>query len=248
VKADVPPRKPGLLIPSLFVLAAFAVLMTLGIWQLARLEWKENLIATLTKRQAASAVTLSPRSEWPKLNAADDEFRRVSVRAEFVPGSEARVYSGGAGLRDDIKSPGYFAFAPARLPDGSTIVINRGHVDNPSPDASLKPLGLSEGAVDLVGVLRWPQPAGVFIAPYSEPQDLWFARDPVAMAARYGWGEVAPFYVELESPVPPGGVPRPGKLTVKLRNDHLGYAMTWFGLSAALLIMFGVWAARRERG
>ena len=78
-----------------------------------------------------------------------------------------------------------------------------------------------EGAVDIVGVLRWPEQPGSFVAPYSERQDLWFVRDHRAMAARYGWGEVAPFYVEMESPAPAGGVPRPGRLTVKLRNDHL---------------------------
>ena len=87
-------------------------------------------------------------------------------------------------------------------------------------------------AIDIVGALRWPEQPGWFVTPYSERQDLWFARDHRAMAARYGWGEVAPFYVEMESPAPPGGVPRPGPLTVKLRNDHFGYALTWFGLAA----------------
>ena len=97
--------------------------------------------------------------------------------------------------------------------------------------------------LDIVGALRWPEQPGWFVTPYSERQDLWFARDHRAMAARYGWGEVAPFYIEQESPAPPGGVPRPGPLTVKLRNDHLGYALTWFGLAAVLLVSFGFRAA-----
>jgi cytochrome oxidase assembly protein ShyY1 len=236
----------GILLPSLVALVAFAVLVGLGLWQLDRLAWKQALIATLDTRLSAPAVPLPPRAQWPRLDPGSDEFRRVSLTAIFPRDSEARVYSGGAGLRDDVKGPGYFAFAPARLPDGATVVVNRGHVDNPNPDASLKPIGLSDAPRDLVGVLRWPEQPGLFVAPYSERQDLWLLRDPRAMAARYGWGEVAPFYVEQESPAPPGGVPRPGPIA-ELRNDHFGYAMTWFGLAVVLLVMFGVWVARRER-
>ena len=237
----------SLRVPGLVALAAFAVLIALGVWQLERRAWKEGLIATLAERLAAPPVSFPPRERWQNLEPAADEFRRVAMRASFSPGSEARIYSGGAGLRDDVKGPGYFAFAPARLADGSTVVVNRGHVDNPNPDASLKPIGVSDAAVDLVGVIRWPEQPGWFVAPYSERQDLWFARDHRAMAARYGWGAVAPFYVEQESPAPPGGVPRPGALTVKLRNDHFGYAMTWFGLAAVLVVVFGFWAVSRER-
>jgi cytochrome oxidase assembly protein ShyY1 len=245
--ADEPRRQRSVLIPSLFTVAAFCALIGLGVWQLERLAWKEALIASLAKRVSAPPVPLPPRIDWPKLDPAEDEFRRVSLRVQFIAGSEARVYSGGAGLREDIKGPGYFAFAPARLADGAAVVINRGHVTNPNPDASLKPIALPEGPVDLVGALRWPDRPGWFVTPYSERQDLWLVRDPVAMAARYSWGDVAPFYIEQESPVPSGGVPKPGPLTVKLRNDHFGYAMTWFGLAAVLAIMFGFWAVSRAQ-
>ena len=236
----------SLLLPGIVVATAFAVLIALGLWQLERKSWKENLIATLAERMSAPPSPLPPRAQWQNLAPAADEFRRITVRVQFAAAREARVYSGGSGLRDDVKSPGYFAFAPARLPGATTVVVNRGHVDNPSPDAALKPIALPESAVDIVGVLRWPEQPGSFVAAYSERQDLWFVRDHRVMAARYGWGEVAPFYVDMESPPPPGGVPRPGRLTVKLRNDHLGYAMTWFGLAAVLVVVFGFWAVRRR--
>jgi cytochrome oxidase assembly protein ShyY1 len=239
--------QPSLLVPGIAATVAFAILMALGFWQLERKAWKENLIATLAERMSASPSPLPPRGEWPSLTPTADEFRRVRMRAQFDPKHEARVYSGGAGLRDDVKAPGYFAFAPARLPDGSIVVINRGHVDNPNADASLKPIAVPESSIDIVGALRWPEPPGWFVTPYSKRQDLWFVRDHRAMAQRYGWGEVAPFYIEMESPAPTAGVPRPGRLTVKLRNDHFGYALTWFGLAAVLLGVFGVWAMRRRR-
>jgi cytochrome oxidase assembly protein ShyY1 len=196
---------------------------------------------------SAQPEPLMPRERWGNLAPALDEFRRVTVHGVFSPGREGRVYSGGAGLREDVKGAGYFTFSPLRLANGSSVVVNRGHVDNSNPDASLKPIALPDAAVEIVGALRWPEPPGLFVAPYSERQNLWFVRDYLAMASRYGWGEVAPFYIEMESPAPAGGVPRPGKLTVKLRNDHLGYAMTWFGLAAVLLGVFAFWLRSRRR-
>jgi cytochrome oxidase assembly protein ShyY1 len=67
-------------------------------------------------------------------------------------------------------------------------------------------------------------------------------RDPAAIAAAKGLGSVAPFYVEQETPTPPGGLPQPGKLTVSLPDNHLQYALTWFGLAAVLAGVFISWA------
>jgi cytochrome oxidase assembly protein ShyY1 len=245
VSADASRR--ALFIPGAVFATALAALLALGFWQLERKAWKEDLIATIDQRLRAVPSAVPARERWPDLAQQADEFRRVSLRARFLSGTEARVYSGGAALRDDVKGPGYFAFAAAQLEDGSLVVVNRGFVANPNPDASLKPLGLGDAPLDLVGVLRWPEPARFFVEAYSGRQDLWFVRDHRAMAARYGWGEVAPFYVEMESPGPPGGVPKPAPLAVNLRNDHFNYAMTWFGLAAVLAIAFGFWVRSRRR-
>jgi surfeit locus 1 family protein len=76
---------------------------------------------------------------------------------------------------------------------------------------------------------------------------LWFTRDHLAMARALGWGEVAPFYIDLEAPPPASGIPKPGPLTVHLKDDHLQYAITWFTLAGALLIAFGVWLRAQQR-
>jgi len=96
----------------------------------------------------------------------------------------------------------------------------------------------------MTGVMRWPEPRGYF-APGDDPgRNLWFVRDHLAIAAAKGWrerGEVAPFFIDLEMPMPPSGWPRPGALKVSIRNEHLQYAVTWYGLAGALTIMFVVW-------
>jgi surfeit locus 1 family protein len=244
-----------LLIPGLFALIGLVVLLGLGTWQLQRKAWKEALIATLDKRLNDAPIALPPASQRSSLNQAADEFTRVRFTGAFLPGRrlndterEARLYTGASALRTDIKSPGYFVFAPARLPDGSTVVVNRGYVADPHPTASTAPVPLPMGPVEAVGVIRWPEPPGWFDTVHSDADDLWFVRDPLAMAARNGWGFVAPFYIDMEAPVPPGGVPKPGSIQVHLRNEHLQYAITWYGLAAVLAVMFAIWAVRRRRG
>ena len=103
------------------------------------------------------------------------------------------------------------------------------------------------GTVDMVGVMRWPQPRGTF-SPNDDPgHNLWFVRDPVAIASAKGWGEVAPFFIELESPQPASGLPRAGTLNVNLRNEHLQYAITWYGLAAVVVVMFAFWLRGRNQ-
>jgi cytochrome oxidase assembly protein ShyY1 len=68
------------------------------------------------------------------------------------------------------------------------------------------------------------------------------------MAAAKGWGDVAPFFVELEGPRPPGGLPQPGALKANLRNEHLQYAITWYGLAIVVAVMFVLWLYSRRRG
>ena len=81
----------------------------------------------------------------------------------------------------------------------------------------------------------------------SRSKNLWFARDPAAMAAAKNWGNVAPFYVDQEAPLPPGGLPKAGPLKASLPNNHLQYAVTWYGLAAVILIAaLFFWRARRR--
>jgi cytochrome oxidase assembly protein ShyY1 len=95
--------------------------------------------------------------------------------------------------------------------------------------------------------MRWPETPGLFTPAGDPGRNLWFARDPAAMAAAKGLGAVAPFYIEQESPSVPGGLPQVGKLQPSLPNNHLGYALTWYGLALVLVVGFGVWATGRRR-
>jgi surfeit locus 1 family protein len=228
----------GLLVPSLL---AFAALIALGTWQLERKAWKEGLIASLGERLAAPPEALPAPGDWPSLARADDEYRRVRFSAVFDYAGEALVYGAASAFRPDVSGPGYWVFTPAQLAGGGIVIVNRGFVPEGRQDGATRRDGEVPGPITITGALRWPDRS--WFTPADEPaKNLWFARDPAAIAAAKGLGAVAPFYAEQESPVPPGGLPQPGRLVVQLANNHLQYAVTWFGLAAVLAAVFITWA------
>jgi len=244
-------RGRGVLGMTVFALAMTALLTGLGFWQLERRDEKHALVAALNARLAAEPVVLPPASEWPKLNAATDEFRRVRFTATFENKPDAMIYTSSSAVRSDIKSPGAWAFLPVRLATGEQIVVNAGFVPNEmqgraEEDRAVAPLLTGRPEV-LTGYLRFPEHPGLLTAHQNEARRLWFIRDIVGIAASLQWGSVAPFYIDLETPVPAGAGPKPGPLVPKLRDNHLQYAITWFGLALAVFGTFGFWLLGRRR-
>ena len=241
------PREGGrsLVLASILALVGLAVLIGLGTWQLERKAWKEGVIATLSDRLSAAPVPLPARENWPKLDPKRDEFRRVAFAAEFLHDKEVLVYTAGSSLRPDVSGAGYWVFTPARLLGGSIVLIDRGFIPEARKDPGARREGQVSGVIDIVGALRWPEPRGLFTPADSPGANLWFTRDPESVAQAKGLGPVAPFYVAMEQPAPPGGLPKPGVLHPNLPNNHLQYALTWFGLALTLVGVFGAWVMRR---
>ena len=230
---------------GLFTLAMVAFFIGLGVWQLQRRAEKHALIAALTERLAAEPAALPPPSQWGTLTPGPDEFRRVRFAATYAAGPDAMVYSSGSAVRDDISGPGTWAFLPARLSTGEIVVINAGFVQNTMQERAQQDRAVTRlvkgEPVAMTGYLRFPETAGVLTPAENLTQRLWFTRDHLSMAHALGWGDVAPFYIDLETPMPQSGIPKPGALEVHLKDDHMQYAITWFGLAGAVVIAFGVW-------
>ena len=200
-----------------------------------RLEWKTALIDTIEARRAAppaaypAALDPERRGEW--------EFTRVALTGRFRHDAEMRVlaqtHEGRVGAR---------LVAPLVLADGRAALVDRGWAPGDGAAAD-RPAG--EAAVE--GLLRGP-PAGNPFRPANRPEDgVWHWIDAPAMAKAAGLAPRA-FYVQAVGPAAPGGAPVPGGAALALRNDHLQYALTWFGLAAALMAVFLAFRRRARRG
>ncbi len=248
---DVTARRRSITGFGIATLVIVATLLSLGFWQLQRRTEKHALIAALDARLAEAPVALPPSDRWSAMSAATDEFRRVTFTATYKPQPDAMVYSSGSGVRPDVPGAVTWAFLPAALPNGATVVVNTGFVQNTmqdrvQQDRVAKTL-ITGAPVTMTGYLRYPETAGTLTPHEDVAKRLWFNRDQRAMASALGWGDVAPFYVDLEAPVPANGIPKPGPLVVRLKDDHMQYAITWFSLAAAVVIAFGVWTRGQKR-
>jgi len=240
--------------PAIFTLLILALLIGLGVWQLQRRVAKHALIATLAARVNAPPSPLPPAAQWPELRADRDEFRLVKFAATLDVDRQAQVYASGSALRTDVSGPGAWIFAPAHLAeasaDAASIVINRGFVPQQQDGRAVTPLSAATGSnspTEFIGYIRFPEQPGVLTPHEDAAKRLWFARDIGSMAQVSGWGPVAPFYIDLESPAPASGLPKPGPLEVHLRDEHMQYAITWFGLAFAVAIAFVVWFRGQRR-
>ena len=242
-------RRRGTRAFAAFTAVMIAIFIGLGVWQLQRRAEKHALIAALDARVGTPPVALPPPSQWRTLDAVHHEFRRVSFTATYAKLPDAMVYSAGSAVREDVSGPGTWAFLPARLPSGESVVIEAGFVANTMQQREVENRAVDKlvtgEPVVLTGYLRFPENAGLLTQAENRTTRLWFTRDHLAMASTLGWGAVAPFYIDLETPEPANGIPKPGPLTPHLRDEHMQYALTWFSLAAALVIAFGVWARGR---
>lgn len=234
-----------LVAPAAAAVIGFAVLLNLGFWQMNRLAWKEDLIAKVTRATSDAPVPSPTPEEWRQLSPEDD-YRRVFVQGTFLPG-EAFYYIALPDPKGPFGGPGVMVYSPFRSQDGWVLMVNRGFLPQDLPaDLRQKVLRPSAGPVRLTGLLRLDErPVWTTPAP-DRDESLWFARDTASMAAFLGAdiGRLAPFSIDLEQNFTPAdGLPQAGETIVTFKNDHLGYALTWFGLAATLLGVFLAYAA-----
>lgn len=241
------PRR-ALLVQGLVASGAVCGLVGLGLWQMQRLHWKEDLIARIAARAHAAPTALPAEREWPDLRPDDYDYRHVRLAGVFDHSKEALVFRGSADGKAGAGGPGYLVLTPLRLADGAIVIVNRGFTPLAARDPSKRIAGQIAGEVALTGLMRPPEPRNAFTPADIPAKGEWYTRDPAAIAAHFALTRVAPFSVDADAMNPPPAIgPAGGATVLSAPNNHLSYALTWFGLAATLVVVFAVYARRRLR-
>lgn len=216
---------------TIAVAVVFAILCGLGFWQLERLNWKLALIAQVESNMAAAPLSLDEALKLPPEQA---QYHRVTLRGTFDHAHEAYAFAttGGAAV--------YHVLTPFHTQDGRVLMVDRGAVPKDKLDPQSRAAANVDGPVQVTGVWRTPDPASGFSPPPDMGKRIWYVRDVTAMADAAGLKLAAPVVIEADATANPGGWPKGGATVVSFRNQHLGYAVTWFALAAGLLC---VWLA-----
>lgn len=227
-------------LPAILTIVMLSVLLMLGFWQVERLAWKQDLLARIAERQKASPLTLSSKADIAKLTKADDEYRRASLRGRYGRAQLfwfTQIENKPQGLpRQD--AAGYHVLVPFFLEDGTPLLLDRGFVParlKDTPDAN------PDMPQKLAVILRWPDGRGRFDNADKPNEGLVYVRDPEAIG-RYWQLAMPPFLAEAA--LPGKHWPRGGQTRMKIANNHLQYAGTWFGLAIVLVIISGLWHIR----
>lgn len=196
----------------------FAAFVALGIWQVYRLSWKLDLIARVDQRVHATAVAA------PVSASADDEYRKVTATGVFLNDKETFVQA------VTSLGAGFWVMTPLRTADGSLLLINRGLVPAEKRDPSHH--SQPAGPVSVTGLLRLTEPKGGFLRANDPADDRWYSRDVAAISAARHLDHVVPYFIDADATPSPGGFPVGGLTVIVFSNNHLVYAITWFGLAA----------------
>lgn len=248
MNADVPQHKSrGLLIPALMTLVALAVLVSLGLWQLERRDWKAEIIARIEARTSAAPVPVPPEAEWPAWSAEAGEYRRVTATGTFLHQHETPIHGIAPGDGPGRPLSGYYLLTPLQLASGAIIMVDRGFVPEPLRNPAARPGSQPAGEGTITGLLRAPETPNRF-SPANDPaRGEFYVRDPAAIAAARGLTRVAPFSIAVDADPSAGQWPRGGLTRLDIPDNHLQYALTWFGLAGTLLAVFAVYAFKRLR-
>ncbi|MGA8172967.1 MAG: SURF1 family protein [Methylocystis sp.] len=229
---------------SLLAAAAFALLLTLGVWQLRRLEWKESLISHIETRTTAAPTDPPLVGEWPRLRGEDYDYRHVRAEGRFDLAKKTQVFAQ-APAGDADREPGFFVLMPFELTNGGVVLVNRGFIAQSKTGAGAW-RSSPAGTTTITGWLRAPQSRNAFTPADDPGKGQWYTSDPLKIAAALGLVDPAPFVLQQENP--PGnedGLFRTAPDVSEIPNNHLSYAVTWFGLAAALAIIFAFYAKSR---
>ena len=229
----------------------------LGIWQLQRMVWKQDLIARVESRAHGDPIPLPAVDSWRGLNVDALEYQRVNMKGVFDHSAEVQT------LAVTELGPGYWVLTPllledervkdeplekGRLEKRGTVLINRGFVPNALRDPTVRSEQPPEEVVSITGLLRRSEPDGGFLRDNDPAANRWFSRDTRAIAqAKKLTAPVAPFFIDAiddAATVKNVDYPRGGLTVIAFRDTHLIYALTWFAL--ALMSCFGIYLTLRD--
>lgn len=236
---------------TLATIVAFVGLISLGTWQVQRLQWKNDLIERIETNMSGQPVALPASID----DVASWEYRRVEITGTYTQAPNVCVL--GRSLRGE---PGLLLFQPMRLTGDRVLFVNLGWISRADTIAIAKEIGetstgwtcpvLDGGAVTdtITGVLRVPSKGNSFTPEPNLETRIWSNTAITDMAKWYGFEDVHPMYLTADDTA---SLPLGGQTRVTIENRHFGYILTWYGLALALVgvyIAYGLYAPLPKPG
>lgn len=217
------------LVASLLMLIGIAVLCGLGVWQIDRLGWKQDLLKDIAQVSAMEPQTLTA-ADLVKATEEHKKFLRGTIRGEFLNAASITVQP-----RVLNERQGAHLITPLRLDDASVLLVNRGWM----PLDQTKNIPASTGPVAVSGWLRLPDDPNFFTPANDPARGQWYGIDPEMISETFDLKGILPFVLFAEKAGDSSGdfpIALQGK--PDLNNNHLAYALFWFSMAGVMLVIF----------
>ena len=202
---------------SVFVYFIILVLISLGSWQLYRLNWKLNLIEEIENSLINNPIELS------KINKKN--FLRIKTSGEIDFDKQIYLYN----LNESGK-PGFEVINPILI-NNENYLINRGWIPfdkKNQPEIDL----IDEDKI--VGTLKLQSKANSFKPDNDIDKNYWFTLDREDVF-KYTGKNFSNFIIYLNGDYK---IPKPKVITANISNNHKKYAITWFSMAISILLIY----------
>lgn len=208
----------------------FSLFTGLGIWQVRRLIWKNDLIAQVNKQTHLPTEYVPAKVRWPNVTAACCDYMPVRATGHYLNNKEVLVTT------VTSEGTGYWLLTPFEMPDDSIIFINRGFVPMDRKEQETRIAGLINGETTVNGILRMGEKNSFYPRRNNPNADRWYTRELPAMAKARRLSEVAPYFIDADKTPNVGGIPIGGLTIINFSNNHFIYALTWFFLAIGVFL------------
>lgn len=220
-----------ILFPILLGVAGCGVLISLGVWQVQRLDWKADILTEIEGRLSADPIALPTDPIEVR-----DEYKHV-ILSGIPTGEELHVLTSGT-----QGGTGYRVISAFKTTDGPVILLDQG----------LLPLDAKTAApmiapMQVTGTLLWPDDQNSSTPVPDLNKNIWFARNTVTMSDAMQTDPIMVVATRTD-PADPRLTPLPVE-TANIKNDHLEYAITWFLLALvwAIMTLFLIFRTTRQK-
>ena len=222
--------------PTLFTIPALILLLALSFWQFQRLQWKQALIEEINQQIKIEAIKLPENVKMPEML-----YRKVFLQGKFLHDKEIHVYGGSRQFKGEV---GYYILTPMITSSNRMILINRGWVPEKLKKIETRPETLIKDEVRIEGAIMKSEQRNIYVHDNQPNKNLWFhinlneIKDHLSMP-------IENFYIlkRDESKLLPRGRDLD---STHLRNNHLGYALTWLFSAISLLAIYIVYHQKKD--
>ena len=202
---------------SVFVIFFILVFISLGSWQIIRLNWKNNLILEIENSLKNPPVELS--------KANQENYLKIKTSGLIDFDKQIYLYN-----LNDNGTPGFEVINPI-LVNNENYLINRGWI--PFEKKNSKEINFFDED-NIIGTLKLQGKKNIFKPENDIKENYWFSLNREDIT-KFTGKEFSKYLIYLDGNYQS---PKPKKITANISNNHKKYAITWFSLAISILLLY----------